>query len=302
MWTAPQMLGLQVPQYNGAGQMVSPTDTTSPTSPYDGLYTPSTPWGAAYPEPAVVSDSPCRSPGASFVPAPEFPVAPVETPATFDQPPELCDMPWTFEFSGEFVPSGADFLLDADFDLSQIPAVALDELREIDRWHAPSLRPARPLPCQPQRPCRRSCVGRVADRRHHGRDELLCAERRGVFWGRTPWAGPVPVLQPDAQRRPLLIALLILPARTTSLPAAALRTRFRPRWSLRSFASWPGLLHVYCPFIKDSSSPAHNLRLRLSASLIQRCAYAYGHPSCDACLRGRPFVVLPALFRFLPCV
>jgi hypothetical protein len=135
--------GAPVPSYGGAGQMVSPTDTISPTSPFAGPFTPATPWGMSYAEPSIVSDSPCRSPGASFPIAPEYlslssaleppapaPAAPSPTP--FDQLPVLCNMPWTFEFSGEFVPSGADFLLDADFDLSQIPSVTLDELKEID--------------------------------------------------------------------------------------------------------------------------------------------------------------------------
>jgi hypothetical protein len=136
MWSGAAS-SLQVPTYGGAGQMVSPTDTTSPTSPFDGPFTPATPWGISYGEPAIVSDSPCRSPGASFIPSPEFPlgVHTADASATapmFDQLPTLCEMPWTFEFAGEFVPSGADFLLDADFDLSQIPEVTLDELREID--------------------------------------------------------------------------------------------------------------------------------------------------------------------------
>jgi hypothetical protein len=158
MWQQPQ--ALQAPSHRYAGQMMSPTDTTSPVSPYDGPITPANMWPMPYGEPTIFGDSPCLSPGA-FVPAPELHEVPSSSSMVDENlyagMPSLAEQPWTFEFTGEFIPSDTDFLVDADFDLSQIPSVSLDELREIEHgshplsgWHdlshvdlsAPALSPA----------------------------------------------------------------------------------------------------------------------------------------------------------------
>jgi hypothetical protein len=52
----------------------------------------------------------------------------VDVVASSQALPELCDMPWTHEFVGEFVPLG--LLSDGDFDLAAIAPATLDDLCE----------------------------------------------------------------------------------------------------------------------------------------------------------------------------
>jgi len=86
----------------------SPAETASPATPYPGPFTTQ----VAQPIPQAWQAEPA-----------DVAMVPFDLETEL---PALCDIPWTHEFVGEFVPGG--LLSDGDFDLSAIAPVTLDEL------------------------------------------------------------------------------------------------------------------------------------------------------------------------------
>lgn len=96
-----------LPPLMAPSQLYSPADTVSPATPFSGgPFAQPTDWTRLSMSSMASDDS----------------------AADFQALPDLYEQPWAFEFVGEYVPGGADFLTDDSFDLSKIPTVALEEL------------------------------------------------------------------------------------------------------------------------------------------------------------------------------
>jgi hypothetical protein len=119
MWTtsdmqAPTLPPLFMPSQPGMySSGPSPAETASPATPYPGF------------APVAAVHNASNGPQMWIGEPSDVTMVPFDLEAEL---PSLCDIPWTHEFVGEFVPGG--LLSDGDFDLAAIAPATLDELCE----------------------------------------------------------------------------------------------------------------------------------------------------------------------------